>query len=205
MRPLDANLVRARPGGGGEGHELLRGAHRLEVLRQPDGQRLGRLCGQARLHALPLRRRIVRHGLEPRAREGRDVGGARVALDSRREERGARRAARLRVRHCEGALGDVRAELLRALRLRGRRQGRSDQDDGGDGGAGGCERHRARGRLHAAHARRVCVHRPRRRLCLPPAGHPARDDRWLAHCLPPLGHGRRRSDRAPLPREVRGA
>ena len=81
-RALDADQRRRRPGGGEARHRPLRDPHRLEVLRQPARRR----------PRDDLRRGERRHRLEPRAREGRALGGAALAEHPRRAQ--AERAAR---------------------------------------------------------------------------------------------------------------
>mmetsp|Transcript_40655 Transcript_40655/g.131639 ORF Transcript_40655/g.131639 Transcript_40655/m.131639 type:complete len:372 (-) Transcript_40655:48-1163(-) len=203
LRALDANLVRPRPGRREARHPVLRGPHRVEVLWQPDGLGHGRLPRQARLHPLHLRRGVLRHWRRPRAREGRHVCGARVAADPGRREPRPGQANRRRRRRDEEALGEVRAELLCAVRLRGRRQARRREDDGGDGrGAAGPDWHD--GRWHedrkGGHVR---VPRPCRRLRLEEPGRALHLRVGVALRLPPLGHGGGRRDDSDVPRGVR--
>ena len=72
-RALDADQRRGRPRGRKARHRDARDADRLEVLRQPARRR-------PRHH---LRRGERRHRLQPRAREGRPVGGAALAQHPR--------------------------------------------------------------------------------------------------------------------------
>ena len=112
-RPLDADQRRRRPRRRQARHPLLRDADRVEVLRQPARRRPGD----------DLRRRERRHRLQPRAREGRPVGGAAVAQHPRQAPHfGGRAGAR--------ALGDLRPQLLHPPRLRGGRPRRRQRPDG---------------------------------------------------------------------------
>ena len=62
VRSLHADLRRSGPCGEEEEDPVLRHADRLEVLRQPDGLRRREvLPGDAHLHAVPLRRGVLRH------------------------------------------------------------------------------------------------------------------------------------------------
>ena len=106
-RALDADLAGGRPGRRRPGHRLLRDAHGLEVLRQPAGCRPGD----------PVRGRKLRHRLQPRAREGRPLGGPALARHpGGQAPAGARRGPR--------PLGALRPQLLLAPRLRGGRRDR---------------------------------------------------------------------------------
>lgn len=75
-------------------------SQRLEVLRQFNGRRA----------ALSLRGRELWHGLGPRAREGRPMGRAGVALCPG-QHRPVRRG------YSQAALGQVREELLHQVRV----------------------------------------------------------------------------------------
>ncbi|CAN8027705.1 unnamed protein product [Ixodes persulcatus] len=90
-----------RPGGREEGPGHVRGAHRLEVLRQPHG----------RGEAVPVRRGELWHGLRPHTGERWNLGLPGLAVrDGPHRSRGA------------GAVGspleELRPQLLHALRLR---------------------------------------------------------------------------------------
>ena len=85
----------------------------LEVLRQPPRRRL-------RHH---LRRGERRHRLQPRAREGRPLGGAALAQHPRRPQAAGQGDRR-------GALEGIRPQLLRPPRLRGHRHRRRQRAHG---------------------------------------------------------------------------
>mmetsp|Transcript_13325 Transcript_13325/g.53452 ORF Transcript_13325/g.53452 Transcript_13325/m.53452 type:complete len:321 (-) Transcript_13325:1789-2751(-) len=192
-RALHADLARTGPRLRASRSRVLRDADGLEVLRQPHGAP----------RAVPVRRRVVRHGRRPRAREGRAVGGPRVALGPRRVQPVARRPARLGPGHRREALGDLRPQLLLPLRLRGRRQNQGDGHDGRHDRRDGREHGQDDRRLHHRHRRRLRLPRPRRRLRLQEPGPQVPHGRRLAHRLPPLGHRRLGRHRPPLPREIR--
>jgi hypothetical protein len=102
-----ASRARCRPappptGCGEARHPLPRDADRLEVLRQPAGCRQGH----------PLRRGKLRHRLQPRAREGRPLGGAVLAQHPGQ-------AAAVGRGDPLPPLGRVRPQCLFAPRLRG--------------------------------------------------------------------------------------
>ena len=73
-RTLDADQRGSRSGRQGTGHPLFRNTDRLEVLRQPDGRRQGHT----------VRRRKLRHRLQPHPRKRRPVGGTVLAQRHRR-------------------------------------------------------------------------------------------------------------------------
>ena len=112
-RALDADQRRRRPRRRQARDRVLRDADGVEVLRQSARRRAGD----------DLRRGERRHRLQPRAREGRPVGGAAVAQHSRQAPHFGRRT---RAR----ALGDLRPQLLHAARLRRSRPRRRQRSDG---------------------------------------------------------------------------